>query len=229
MYLHFPRMGVVVTSYILLSLSWVGRQAFGADEPKPRLVIEHAARVDSLALAPDGKSAASACKTNVTLWDVASAKALVKMDLPRGGARGLAFSPDGKQLACGTERDGIVRVWDAGAAKEVLTIETGHARLFSLACSPDGKQLATCGDNDVKLWDAKNGRLSATLQGHGNQVWSVAFSPDSKRLALASCCGQRTGGLRPPVAKSCKKPQGTPASHGLLTPGWGWCPRPPGG
>ncbi|MEU0929062.1 nSTAND1 domain-containing NTPase [Streptomyces malaysiensis] len=103
-----------------------------------------------------------------------------------GPVRSVAFSPDGKTLATGSN-DKTVRLWNADTGKPRRTL-TGHtATVYSVAFSPDGKTLAT-GDFDgtVRLWNAGTGKPRRTLVNDGYPVYSVAFSPDGKTLATGS-------------------------------------------
>lgn len=110
---------------------------------------------------------------------------------PRGvkGLASVAFSTDGKQIAC-------------GGYKTVTLIETATGRVFcrlpnhagmvtSVQFSPDGRILAAAGglpgrSGEIRLWDAKTGTPIRTLIGHDDAIYSIAFSPDSRRLAAAS-------------------------------------------
>ena len=93
---------------------------------------------------------------------------------------GLAFSPDGKQLAsCG--EGNYARVWDV-EKKAILHELEGHKdTVRGLAYSPDGRKLATISyDGTTRIWDTATGRTLQQLPvGH----WAVAWSPDGLTLA----------------------------------------------
>ncbi|MCS6846200.1 MAG: hypothetical protein RMN52_00625 [Anaerolineae bacterium] len=111
-----------------------------------------------------------------------------------GRVSSVAFSPDGRTLALGSE-DGVIVLWDVsdrGAARPIgnpLKSHTGSVE--SVAFSPDGKTLASgSDDNTIVLWDvSERGAarpIGAPLKVHTGSVESVAFSPDGKTLASGS-------------------------------------------
>ncbi|MEZ4525691.1 MAG: hypothetical protein R2941_07210 [Desulfobacterales bacterium] len=109
----------------------------------------------------------------------------------QGAVNTLAFSPDGKMLASGSD-DKTIRIWDVEGGKE-KTVLTGHSEpVRTLDFSSDGRFLASgagarsSSDHSIRLWDAESGKEKAQLTGHGDSVMCVHFSPDGKTLASGS-------------------------------------------
>ena len=137
----------------------------------------------------NGKTPATGSQDGVVrLWDVARGR---QISSPLTGHTGMvwsvAFSPDGKTLATGSD-DGTV-LWDVATGRQIGSPLTGHTGIVrSVAFSPDGKTLVTGSeDGTVQLWDVAVGRqIGDPLTGHTGIVWSAAFSPDGKTLATGS-------------------------------------------
>jgi WD40 repeat protein len=154
-----------------------------------------------VAFAPDGKRIAATVSEEVVLpnareiryvvkiWD---AKTLALKQTLREGSQlvGVAFSPDGKQLAAGDPSRKAVYLWNAGSGALERTLRTGEAQPWSLAFSPDSKTLAVGGQKgdrsgEVTLWSPATGDLKLALPVAAF-VNAVAFSPDGKMIASST-------------------------------------------
>ncbi|PNG99889.1 WD repeat domain-containing protein, partial [Tetrabaena socialis] len=83
----------------------------------------------------------------------------------QGAPTCLAWSPDGRTLASGSEDHHII-LWDVlnGERLGALTV-VNDKRAYCLAWSPDGRMLASGDtDNHVRLWDAASGGCSVALK-----------------------------------------------------------------
>jgi WD40 repeat protein len=88
----------------------------------------------------------------------------------------LAFSPDGRLVAVGSEK---VQVFELASGRAVLSLP-GHALMINaLAFSPDGKLLISgSAEGSTKLWNAQTGELLATLvSANAGSDWLVV-TPD---------------------------------------------------
>jgi WD40 repeat protein len=98
----------------------------------------------------------------------------------------VAFSPDGRTLASGSQ-DNSVKLWNVASGSELRTLRGHTDWVDSVTFSPDGNTVASgSGDKTVKLWDVASGSELRTLRGHTDWVHSVAFSPDGRTLASGS-------------------------------------------
>ena len=157
-------------------------------------------RVIALASSADGAMLASCSGDgSVILWNAATGKKQTDLGKnPQGGAS-LAFSPDGKTLACGSFfGDMTIKFWDVATGKETRTIEAkGNLSAFALKFLPDGKTLVVGGFHQagirnpasrgsyVGLWDIEGGKEQTALTGHSRGVLSVSLNRDATRLAAS--------------------------------------------
>jgi WD40 repeat protein len=107
----------------------------------------------------------------------------------------IAFSPDGKRIASGSEGDiwadkpGTILVWDSSSGRTILGPLKGNKNgcINALTFSRNGQKIASGVGGDVMVWDAVVGKaLLPPLRGHGGDINAVTFSPDGTAVASSS-------------------------------------------
>lgn len=173
-------------------------------------VFEHRGWVRALAVAPDGRTLATAPShpdQEIVLWDLATGRRLRSFPGHGGfeAAVAIGFGPDGRTiLSIGRHGDLKVRDATTGEAREAATPKLGIAPranmpgdfIFHGVFSPDPALLALETGSKVIVIDVATGAVRARQAGR-----HVAFSSDGKLLAIAAA-GQPAkipavgGGLR---------------------------------
>lgn len=115
---------------------------------------------------------------------------VAKLDGHTNGVRAVAYAPDGKMLASGSD-DESVRCWKANTSnpwerRELVTLNSHLASVGSIAFAPDGKTLlATTSGLTVNLWEITNMKEPSTRQFIEDSR-SVAFAPNGKIFVLGT-------------------------------------------
>lgn len=106
-----------------------------------------------------------------------------------GGASYVAFSHDGRMLACAgpTGTVGVISLDASPPMKVSDTFSVNADRVYSLAFSPR-KWLLACGGQAgvVRLWNRHSREELRPLAGHRDVILALAFSPDGRLLASGS-------------------------------------------
>jgi WD40 repeat protein len=187
--------------------------------PSPSLTATltgHGRAVNAVGFSPDGRLLASGCADKtVILWDVTdpahAAQRAALTHPPLGphppwrnkpskwdaGVNAVAFSPDGRLLACGGGR--TVFLWDVtspGRPAQLATVTHSDwsGAVNAVGFSADGRLLATGAanaKNPAVLWDVTDpgrpARLATVRERMGiHSVNAVSFSPGGRLLAVGS-------------------------------------------
>ncbi|MFL5927534.1 MAG: WD40 repeat domain-containing protein, partial [Gaiellaceae bacterium] len=157
------------------------------------------ANLGAVALDPKGRLLAAAAGKLIRVYDARTGHELPSLTGHTDTVTGLAFSPDGKQVAS-SSRDRDARVWDLAAIRSGTIHDKvlhGHTAFVSgVAYSADGRWVATAGPLKAGIWAPGETDLPKSflqfVRGSQTPLTSVAFSPRGWRLATAA----RDGSVR---------------------------------
>jgi WD40 repeat protein/serine/threonine protein kinase len=166
----------------------------------------HTDAVLSVAFHREGQHLASlGADRKVKVWDLSATDQPVfkgPSDAIRkfGTAYSVAFSPDGRTLAAGSE--GWVRLWDWENKQILHSLPGREFQQIPVAFSRDGRLATLIFRQGLMIWDPEPERLLLTIDAHRHPVSALAFSPDDQWLASASfdrtvkLSDSRTGAFR---------------------------------
>ncbi len=144
----------------------------------------------NLAVAPDNRHVAVALAGEldgfVSIWDASSGDPPRSLRTHADRTYGLAFSPDGTQLATGgAGRDPTVRLWDVetGRSRHVFM---GHTnRIWCVVFAPDGRRLATASrDGTIKLWNPTVHAERTVIPSTSTLPTAIGFASDGATLLV---------------------------------------------
>jgi WD40 repeat protein len=146
------------------------------------------------AVSPDGKRLAVSSYKNdkggretvLRLFDLAGGKEVAQFPLGQEESFfSLAFSPDGRRLACGfSDRSCVV---DTTTGRVLYRLSE---RPIGMAFSPDGKALAASTGHRLRFWDAATGKERPGRPGEFGYSPVLAVSPDGRLLAAGDWMAQ---------------------------------------
>lgn len=156
-----------------------------------RATLPVGAGVHAIVFSPHGGQLAVAHSSGLQIWDVEGPK-LVQKRSSETAVWTVAFSPDARWLAVGTESDQVeIRRADTLATEMVLPWRY-QKPVRKVAFSPDGETLAvtTIGPPaETHIWEMDSWQLRTSYKGdsadHSKCSTDLAFSPDGKTLAVS--------------------------------------------
>jgi len=149
------------------------------------------------------------------LWNVRNGALQNEITKPHDDTiTGLAFSPDGSQLAtASTDRLVKLHRLDTGALVHKLEGHTNH--VLDVAWSADGQTIASAGaDKVTKLWSAEAGNQTQSEAGFRKEVTSIEFLGTDNGLLTAAgdksvkAAGQNLVGIESFVYTVASSPDG---------------------
>jgi WD40 repeat protein len=165
---------------------------------EPRFLSGLAGETPRIAVDPTGHRAVTTSWNDpAKLWDL-DAGAFVR-PLPKSDRmRGVAFSPVGPAVVCGSAGDSFVR-WDlerlswpvGGRRVRRVPKASPQSDVHCVAFSPDGRHLATGHmDSSISLWDMDSGKPMYDWYVQDCSTMDVEFSPCGTVLATAQQDGK---------------------------------------
>ncbi|MEH2197542.1 serine/threonine-protein kinase [Nostoc sp.] len=163
-------------------------------------IAGHQLQVNSVAFSPQGQILASASyDRTIRLWQLRAFggfeekfenrpcySLLSTLSGHAWAVLTVAFSPDGKILATGSD-DNTIKLWEVNTGQLICTL-VGHSwSVVAVAFTADGETLlsASC-DKTVKLWKVSTAEEIVTLSGHVDSVSAVAVSKVRQLIASGS-------------------------------------------
>lgn len=153
---------------------------------RPIATLRTAAAVVQIAINPAATEVAGVTAVGeLVLIDWKTHESIELSPPQTNGVSRVAYSPDGKWLAIGTD-NGEIFLWDAVSRTQQAQLPGHQDKIFCLRFSPDGTLLGSGSwDKTARIWSVGSGRQVAEL-ATGAKVGDVVFRPDGQRLLVGS-------------------------------------------
>jgi WD40 repeat protein len=161
-------------------------------EAEPRLAAVAGISHTALVWSPDGSRLAVTAKVqdklNVSVWDVAARRELLRWDSPiPAETTALTFTPDSRRVLVG-DGLGTIHCLDLDHRQEAWTIEgVSPVGIYMMKWRSDGR-LLTAGmlANHLRVWEPSHDSFERPLGTKEMAIHNMGFDPDGKWLALQS-------------------------------------------
>ena len=171
-------------------------EVLDAESGAQKLVVSGGPRDDAVVavqFSPSGEHLAVAFRDerSVRACDVVSGKLGDAMRGHEATLTGIAWSPDGRTIASGSE-DKKVLLWNIERGEAIATCEHPVA-VTAVAFSCDGRRVAAgLRDGSVHVSEVPTGKSLLVIPGDGKAAQAVAFAPEGGALAV----GYHDGAIR---------------------------------
>jgi WD40 repeat protein len=194
-----------------------GTKLWDLQTMKPRQTLR-ADETASVAFSPAGDRLAVGNRSSLLLYDPKTGRreAVLEKAPSDSGVSTVAFSPDGRTVARGSNRflgPGQIKLWDVGTKKLTRLIPGAMPdEISAVAFSPVGSSLFTAGgvfehSGGVTQWDAETGAFKQVLVRHHDDISRLTLAANGSLLAAPVgakllCWDPRTGGKKRPLPAS---------------------------
>jgi|GEM_PF-1950201 len=202
--------GVLISAIVLLIITAIpgmplsfqmaensSASAFNSSGTRPELLVQngHSAGLLALAWSPDSRLLATGSQDQTAkLWEMPSGNVrdtLAGHRLKEGNlvyytpVTALAFSPDGQNLATGSN-DNTIIIWNVKTGRKKSSLSGQAEQIKGIAFSVDGRTLISGGeDNTIRFWNVDTAREESSIRTE-QDVMAVAASPNGN-FAAAGC------------------------------------------
>jgi WD40 repeat protein len=133
---------------------------------------------------PDGDRFVVRDFGQVLIYESASGKELLTLEIPGVMTDYAKFSPDGLQIITSSTEDGTARLWDTSSGR-LLSLISGMGQAQGIVWSPYGNLAAVGGqDGLVRIWDTDSGTVREELH-FPSDTTDIHWSPVEEKIIIS--------------------------------------------